>query len=132
MRHCDPNRNRLPGAPIPLKMQSAPALLKQPGFAAAYRAALGPLAREGWVSELDGPSPNLRQVDVGGQRFWLAAACKPHDCHDHNLVLLWQVEGAKVHGLVHQRSRQSIFGDPPPAVADELTKLWAGEWRQNR
>jgi hypothetical protein len=132
LRHCDPNRNRLPGAPVPLEQQTAPALLKQPGFAAAYRAALGPLAREGWIAKLDGPSPALRKVELGGRTYWLAAACKPHDCRDHNLVLLWHEADAKVHGLVHQRARQALFGDPPPPLAAELPRIWAGEWRQTR
>jgi hypothetical protein len=58
LRHCDPNRNRLPGAPIPLEEQTIGALLKRPGFPAAYRAALGPLAREPWIAR--GPLRWLR------------------------------------------------------------------------
>ncbi|MEO7245793.1 MAG: Ivy family c-type lysozyme inhibitor [Rubrivivax sp.] len=130
LRHCDPNRNRLAGAPIPLEEQTIGALLKRPGFPAAYRAALGPLAREPWIASASGPSPNLRQVDVGGQRYWLAAVCKPHDCADHNLVLLWDEPGARVQGLVHQKARDTQIGDPPPAVAAELKTLWAKEWQQ--
>jgi hypothetical protein len=128
VRHCDPNRNRLPGAPIPLEQQSAPALFKQAGFPAAYTAALGPLAREPWIAKLDGPSPTLRRVDIDGQSYWLASACKAHDCADNNLVLLWSESRAQVHGLVQQKGRQSLFGHPPPAVAAQLPKLWMMEW----
>lgn len=130
LRHCDPNRNRLPGTPIPLEEQTVDALLKRPGFPAAYRAALGPLAREGWIAGLYGPSPPLRQVEAGGTRYWLGASCKPHDCGDNNLVLLWDEAGRKVHGLVHRSGRQTLFGQPPPAVARELPRLWAEEWRR--
>jgi hypothetical protein len=130
LRHCDPNRNRLPGTPIPLEEQTVGALLQRPGFSAAYRAALGPLAREGWIAGLSGPSPPLRQVEAGGTRYWLGASCKPHDCGDNNLVLLWDEAGRKVHGLVHRSGRQALFGQPPPAVARELPRLWAEEWRR--
>jgi hypothetical protein len=129
VRHCDPNRNRMPGAPIPLDQQTVGALFKLPGFPAAYRAAMGPLAREPWIAALDGPSPSLKQVDVAGQRWWLGAACKPHDCAEHNLVLLWNESNTTVHGLVQQMGRQTAFGNPPPAVAAELPKLRAAQWK---
>lgn len=132
IRHCDPNRNRLPGAPIPLEEQSVGALLKLPGFVPAYKAAIGALGREAWIAKLDGPSSTLRQVEVGGVRYWLGTACKPHDCGDNSLVLLWDGAGAKVHGLVQQKGRQTTFGNPSPAVAAELPRLWANEWRPKR
>jgi hypothetical protein len=135
VRHCDPNRNRLPGAPIPLTEQTVGALFKEPGFPAAYRAAIGPmgaLGREPWVAKLDGPSANLHQTDVGGVRYWVGTACKPHDCGNHSLVLLWDPAGSHVHGLVQQKGRQTLFGNPPPAVAAALPGLWAREWKPAR
>ena len=129
LRHCDPNRNALPGAPVEVRL-SPPDLLRDARFKAAYLQALGPLAKERWLARLEGPAPELRKVKVAGNEFTLAAACKPHDCADHNTVLLWTPKPGVLHGLVFQSGRSTLIGNPPPDVAKELQRLWAAEWRQ--
>ena len=130
IRHCDPNRNALPGA-TPANVERGPTyLLKDARFKAAYTKALGPLAREPWISAMEGPAPALRQVTVAGSEYTLAATCKPHDCADHNLVALWQPQQGRVLGLVQQRGKKTMFGAPDAAQARELEKLWAAEWRR--
>ena len=129
LRHCDPNRNALPGAPVEVRL-SPPDLLRDARFKAAYLQALGPLAKERWLARLEGPAPELRKVKVVGNEFTLAAACKPHDCADHNTVLLWTPKPGVLHGLVFQRGRSTLIGNPPPDVAKELQRLWAAQWRQ--
>ena len=129
LRHCDPNRNALPGAPLEVRL-SPSELLRETRFKAAYLQALGPLAKERWLARLEGPAPELRKVKVAGSEFTLAAACKPHDCADHNTVLLWTPEPGLLHGLVFQKGRTTLIGNPPPEVAKELQRLWAAEWRQ--
>lgn len=128
VRHCDPNRNALPGAPVATPLGSAD-LLRDPRFKAAYLQALGPLAKEGWLARMQGPATELRKVKVAGNDFALAATCKPHDCADHNMVLLWTPKPGVLHGLVYQRGRSTLIGNPPPEVAKELQRLWAAEWR---
>lgn len=54
LRHCDPNRNALPGAPVARPM-SPPDLLRDPKFKTAYLQALGPLAREEVAGHADRP-----------------------------------------------------------------------------
>ncbi len=129
VRHCDPNRNALPGAPVVTGL-SASDLLRDARFKAAYLQALGPLAKERWLARMEGPAPELRKVKVAGNDFALAATCKPHDCADHNMVVLWTPKPGVLHGLVHQRGRSTLIGNPPPEVAKELQRLWAAEWRQ--
>ncbi len=130
IRHCDPNRNALPGAPPPaLPLQSAD-LLRDPRFKAAYLQALGPLAKEDWLARMSGPGIELKKVKVAGNDFALAAVCKPHDCADHNTVILWTPKPGVLHGLVHQKGRNTLIGNPPPDVAKELQRQWAAEWRQ--
>lgn len=129
VRHCDPNRNALPGAPVEARL-SASDLLRDARFKAAYLQALGPLAKERWLARMEGPAPELRKVKVAGNDFALAATCKPHDCADHNMVVLWTPKPGVLHGLVHQKGRNTLVGNPPPEVAKELQRLWAGEWRQ--
>jgi len=130
IRHCDPNRNALPGAaPASAPLGSAD-LLRDPRFKAAYLSALGPLAKETWLARMNGPATELRKVRVAGNDYALAAVCKPHDCADHNTVLLWTPKPGVLHGLVHQKGRNNLIGNPPPVVAQELQRLWAAEWRK--
>jgi len=128
MRHCDPNRNALPGAPVEARL-GASDLLRDARFKAAYLQALGPLAKERWLARLEGPAPELRKVKVAGNDFALAATCKPHDCADHNMLVLWTPKPGVLHGLVFQKGRTTLIGDPPPEVAKELQRLWTAEWR---
>lgn len=62
LRHCDPNRNALPGTQM--AQQIGPAdLLQDPKFKGPYLKALGPLARERWLATLTGPaSPILHSA----------------------------------------------------------------------
>jgi len=108
---------------------SAAGLLYDPKAKAAYTKALGPLAKEPWLARLDGPSPQNRAVKVAGADFVLLAACKNHDCADHNTVLLWSAPDV-VYGKVYQRGKSTLIGSPPPAVASEIEKLWKTEWRR--
>lgn len=132
LRHCDPNRNALPGAAAAPVAQSPVDLLRDAQFRAAYTKALGPLARERWLARLDGPAPPLRKVTIGGVEYTLAAACKTHDCGDNNMIVLHSPATEAVYGLVQQRGRKTVFGAPPAAVAREIDGLWAREWRGGR
>lgn len=130
LRHCDPNRNALPGVTPAPTWQNPADLLKDARFKAAYLRALGPLAREPWLARLEGPAPENRPLAVAGTEYTLASSCKPHDCFDHNLVLLWQAGQGQVYGLVQQQGRQMLIGAPPPAVAAELPAIWTREFRR--
>lgn len=130
LRHCDPNRNRLPGAPPPPAERVPADVLRDARFKAAYAALLGPLARERWIARLDGPAPPVRQVRVDGTAHELLAACKPHDCAEHALVLLYAPASGRLAGKVVQAGRSTLLGNPSPAVAAALERHWAAEWRR--
>jgi hypothetical protein len=130
LRHCDPNRNALPGAPPPASLPSPPDLLKDARFRRAYFAALGPLGQETWLRELSGPAPLSQDVTLAGTKFVKASVCKPHDCRDNNLVLLWEPAQGVVYLQLHARGRDATMGAPPGPVAAELPRLWRQEWRR--
>ena len=135
VRHCDPNRNALPGAPPPAAPLNSADLLRDARFKAAWLQALGPMGpmgKEAWLARMTGPAPDLRKVKVGGQDFALAAVCKPHDCADNNTVLLWTPKPGVLHALVHLKGRDTLLGNPSPAMAAELKRLWTQEWRQGK
>jgi hypothetical protein len=115
----------------PLHEMGAGGLLLDPKAKAAYLAAIGPLARERWLAKLDGPSPQNKRLKVAGVDFVLVSACKNHDCADHNAVILYSPDQNMVNGIVHQRGRSTLIGQPAPAVATELPKLWQREWRSS-
>jgi len=128
LRHCDPNRNALPGTPAP-KWVGPSDLLRDTRFKSAYLKALGPLSRETWLATLSGPAPEVRTVQVSGTEMQLAASCKPRDCGENNTVLLYDAKQPAVYGKVYQAGRTTLLGDPPPPLAAELDKLWRQEWR---
>lgn len=128
LRHCDPHRNALPGAPAPQWMAPGD-LLRDARFKGAFGRVLGPLSGEKWLATLSGPAPEVRTVRVAGTAMQLAAICKPRDCGENNAVLLYDAAGGAVYGKVYQAGRTTLLGNPPPPLAAELDKLWRQEWR---
>ena len=143
-RHCDPNRNAVPGAGTPdaqanadpnkfkgyaLTELSASGLLYNAKAKQTYYKALGPLSKEPWLAKLDGPSPENKAIKVAGADYVLLGACKNHDCADNNTVLLYSGARDVVYGKVYQKGKSTLIGSPPPEVAAELEKLWRTEWR---
>ena len=118
------------GAIPPLDTMTAGGLLMDPKFKAAWHQALGPRAREPWLGELDGPSPDTSRVRVDGAEYFLGAACMNRDCSDNSLVALYSQPRGVVYGYINERGRVSRVGGPPPAVAAELERLWRKQWRQ--
>jgi hypothetical protein len=138
-RSCNPTAKEAPrpAAPAPAKASvdatiGPPELLLDAKFKSIYYKALGPKVKEPWLAELDGPAPPVKKITIAGTEYLFATACKNHDCGDNNTVLLYSAAQAVVYGKVLQQRRASFIGAPPPAIAAELDRLWAVEWRQNR
>ena len=143
-RHCDPNRNAVPGAGEPsaqakadpnkfngyaLTELSASGLLYNAKAKEIYYKALGPLVKESWLAKLDGPSSEGQAMKVADSDYVMLYTCKNHDCYDNNVVLLWSDMQKIVYGKVNQKGRSTLIGNPPPAVAVELEKLWKKHFR---
>ncbi len=146
-RHCDPNRNVAPGAAAAARAQQAKAGSEQDfkGYALTelsaagllynakakeiYYKALGPLVKESWLAKLDGPSSEGQAMKVADADYVMLYTCKNHDCYDNNVVLLWSGVQNVVYGKVNQKGKSTLIGDPPPAVAAELEKLWKKQFR---
>lgn len=107
-------------------------LIRDPKFKPVYTRALGPLAKQRWLAQMDGPAGALTQERVAGGAYQLAAFCKAHDCGDNNAVVLYDAPKGRVYGLVHLAGRNQFFGTPPQPVAAELNRLWRREWRQGK
>ena len=144
-RHCDPYRNVAPGAAAGPSAQakadpnkfngyaltelSASGLLYNAKAKEVYYKALGPLVKESWLAKLDGPSSEGQAVKVANDDYVMLYTCKNHDCYDNNVVLLWSDMQKIVYGKVNQKGRSTLIGNPPPAVAAELEKIWKKQFR---
>jgi Inhibitor of vertebrate lysozyme (Ivy) len=149
-RHCDPNRNAAPGAAAAaaggaasagtgnsakifkgyaLTELSAAGLLYNAKAKEIYYKALGPLVKEPWLAKLDGPSSEGQAMKIANSDYVMLYTCKNRDCYDNNVVLLWSGVQNVVYGKVYQKGKSTLIGDPPPAVAAELEKLWKKQFR---
>lgn len=110
-------------------MLTAADLLKNPKFKSAYTAALGPRANERWLAAMSNSAP-VRTIQVAGEAYQVATPCKPHDCADNNLLLLYAPASGKVYGHLHESGRVTLIGQPSPGLNRELARLWKQEFRQ--
>ncbi len=63
-------------------------LLKDPKFKSAYLISLGPKANEKWLVTMTNSSL-VQTISLAGDTFQVATPCKPHDCGENNLLLLY-------------------------------------------
>jgi hypothetical protein len=132
-RDCDPAAHPAPVAVAPPPVDHSVWVPRNDArFKAAYRKALGGLARQPWLINMDGPAPEPREVRVAGESYRLIAVAKAHDAYDNNMVVLYSSARRVVYGKVQQNGRGTLIGQPPPVVAAELERLWRGEWRQGQ
>jgi hypothetical protein len=108
---------------------SAAGLLYNAKAKEIYYKALGPLVKEPWLAKLDGPSSEGQAMKVANADYVMLYTCKNHDCYDNNVVLLWSGVQDVVYGKVYQRGKSTLIGNPAPAVAAELEKLWKKQFR---
>jgi hypothetical protein len=132
VRHCDPNRNAVPGAPAAVAMTMPPGMLRDANFKRAYLAALGPLAKEDWLATLDGPAQPVEKKQFAGNEYQVVSVCKTHDCYDNSMVVLYAPASSTIYGTVYQRGRSTLVGAPPPAVAAELERVWKTTYRSGK
>lgn len=143
-RSCDADLNALaareytrahapkpPPGPISLEAASRPSeLLRNAEFKALYLKTLGPRAKEPWLARLDGPAPELKTHKLQSVEYTVISACKPHDCGDNNLVLLYAPAQGQLFGKLYELDAGTTWlGDPPPVVKTEIEKVWRAEWR---
>jgi hypothetical protein len=50
-------------------------------------------------------------------------------CRGVVVTVLYPPEKKVVYGTVFEKGKTTVIGNPPPAVAGELGKLWQQEWR---
>ena len=131
VRHCDPNRNAVPGAPS-AAMMMPPGMLRDASFKRVYLQALGPLAKEDWLTRLDGPAQPVEKKAMAGNEYQVVSVCKNHDCYDNSMVVFYAAASNTVYGKVFQRGRSTLIGSPPAAIAAELERVWKATYRSGK
>jgi len=104
-------------------------LLRNPKFKSSYLAALGPKAKEKWLATMTN-SGLVRTETVAGASYQVATPCKPHDCADNNLLLLYSPTRGEIYGHLHEKGKVTRLGGPDDAMTAELQKMWNKEFRQ--
>jgi len=111
------------------EMMGTDVLLKDARFRAGFAAALGASAKERWIAALSNSGPVI-EVRADGETWLQATPCKPHDCAENNLLLLYSRTSGDVTGVLHAKGRHAPVGSPSPALAAAMEKMWKKEFRQ--
>ncbi|MQU04708.1 lysozyme inhibitor [Pseudomonas helleri] len=89
------------------------------------------LAFPEWVRTGQGTSTPLQEVVIDGQKYTLGQMCKPHDCADNQLIVIFSPDKKKAWGLLATRSTDGqsfntqLLGAPEAAIKEYLNKTLA-------
>lgn len=137
-RDCEAASRAWMNTPAPKMAQAAPNpdaienwdFVRDKKFKAVYHKALGSRVKENWLKVLDGPG-SAEIVTVAGAEYRQVAVCKPHDCYDNSIVVLYSPAKKTVYGTIHKHDKSTLIGKPSREVAAELERLWKARFRQS-
>ena len=84
-----------------------------------------------WVSKAQGAASPVERVSVEGKSFTVGHMCKPHDCADNQLSVVFNADGTKSWGLLATRSvdgkafNKQLLGNPDSVVEGLLNKSFS-------
>ncbi|WP_342650468.1 Ivy family c-type lysozyme inhibitor [Pseudomonas sp. REB1044] len=99
--------------------QYLPDLVQKAPYKAAYAKML--MLPE-WISQAKGTASPLRKVKLGDDTVLVGNVCKPHDCKDNQLVVVFNAKGTQSWGLLATREdsdgafEKHYLGSPNEAV----------------
>jgi hypothetical protein len=102
-------------------------LMKQPAFRASWdRLFAGAPGIEPWLRNfsrtLNGVTAPSARTTADGRSFIIADVCKPRDCADNFVAVLFTADGRRAWAVLATPGRQRWFGDPGPLERDLLAK----------
>lgn len=99
-------------------------LMIRPNYLTAYKKMLGTTPVAEWVIDfaktLDGPPIPSADLFAGGTIFTLAFTCKPNECDNHQLFVLFTGDGSQAWGLLVEGGQQSWLGDPNDKIKEAI------------
>lgn len=120
---CAAQATDAPPAPFSYEVFAAPQ------FKSQFALIVAPLRQVAWLTRMEGPNSQIARVKVGNKEYLRANLCKPHDCHDYNVLFLYAPQRNVLYAQVHQKGQVTLLGDPPRAEAAALGKLWTAQFR---
>lgn len=84
-----------------------------------------------WVSKAQGAASPVEKVSADGKSFTVGFMCKPHDCADNQLSVVFSADGKKSWGLLATRSadgktlNKQVLGNPDSVVEGLLNKSFS-------
>jgi hypothetical protein len=96
-------------------------LMKQPHYLMAWKGMLVGETVPPWVKTFtktfNGTSAPATTISVGGEPYLLGWVCKPHDCGDNQLYVLFAPGARQAWGLlISAGDKRSWLGRPDPAI----------------
>jgi hypothetical protein len=99
-------------------------LMKQPTYRAAWVGMLAGETPPEWVDTfaktLDGPAIPMIELSVGDASYALGFTCKPNDCAENQLYVLFSGGGAKAWGLLIIGKDIKWLGAPDLAIQEAI------------
>jgi hypothetical protein len=89
------------------------------------------LAYPTWISEAQGVSTPTEKIVVQGKSYTLGHMCKPHDCADNQLSVVFTADGKKSWGLLAIRApdgktfNKYYLGNPDSVIEKLLSKSFS-------
>lgn len=84
-----------------------------------------------WVSKAQGTASPVKEVMADGKTFTVGHMCKPHDCADNQLSVVFSADGKKSWGLLATRSAdgkafsKQLLGNPDSVVEGLLNESFS-------
>lgn len=89
---------------------------RYPAAMSRLLAELPPSARRTpWIVQFRGPRDTLHSIDFAGQPRLFAAVCRPHDCNESNISILFTADGRRVVAHLQRHAFPELWLGAPTA-----------------
>jgi len=99
-------------------------LLRMPKYIYAWQGMMAGETPPQWVKDyalsLDGPAVATIPVPLDGEIYTLGFTCKPNDCENHQLYVLFAPEGRDAWGLLASPDGVSWLGEPDERIQEAI------------
>ena len=105
-------------------------LLKDAKFKKAYLEMLGEKKSVKWLAALSGPAEPPKKVTEAGAEYLFFHICKPHDCGEHHIVVLYSASTSRCYAKLSEAGKVAKLGNPNAQISTALDKHYQEEFGQ--
>jgi cytochrome c5 len=111
-------------------------IIQEPGISSAWKKAVSsaqvPKNEQFWVQDMGGPGSADIVTGAGGRKLVVGKTCRPHDCHDNNLVFAIDLANKQIWALRQGRGQspkaKQFIGGPDAEMQQLLLQELAKEF----